>query len=182
MENQIKFFHGGGSQEDYDADKKLVESLKLHLGPGYSFHYPFLPDDGSPDFGRREQIKQEISQSVDGVVLVAHSLGASMLLACLSEFDINRKIAGIFLLATPFWQGEEDWVTPFKLRPDFPERLDKAIPLFFYHCRDDQEVSFSHLAVYEQRLPWATFREISVGGHQFNNGLKVVADDISVRH
>lgn len=178
MANQILFFHGGGSREDFEADKKLVESLEGYLGPSYVVHYPYLPNDGSLDMGRRQQIHQAILESDDGVILVAHSFGASMLLACLSEFDIKRNVAGIFLLATPFWEGSEDWVKPFKLRADFAEKLDKDIPLFFYHCEDDEEVPIAQFHIYEQQLPWAPFREIANGGHQFDNDLNIVADDI----
>lgn len=178
MENQVIFLHGGGSREDYDADEKLVESLKSHLSSGYFVRYPFLPNDGSPDLGRRGQIGRLISESADGVILVAHSFGASMLLACLSEFEVKRKIAGIFLIATPFWQGDEDWVEAFKLRPDFAEKLDRKIPLFFYHCLDDEEVPFSQLDTYKEQLPWATFREIPTGGHQLGEDLSIVAEDI----
>jgi pimeloyl-ACP methyl ester carboxylesterase len=178
MEKHVIFFHGGGSREDYEADEKLVASLKLHLGPGYSVHYPFLPDNGSPDLGRREQISKEISGSADHVILVAHSLGASMLLACLSEMEIKTKIGGIFLIATPFWNGNEDWLIPFKLQPDFAKEINMKIPLFFYHCSDDEEVPFAHMDIYKQELPWATFREIRAGGHQLGNDLAAVANDI----
>lgn len=178
MEKQIIFFHGGGSWEDYDADEKLVASLKSQLGPGYSFHYPFLHDNGSPDLGRRGQISHEISAGSDSIILVGHSLGASMLLACLSETEIKKNIEGIFLIATPFWNGDDDWVAAFKLQTDFAERFNTEIPLFFYHCRDDKEVPFDHLSVYKQKLPWASFREIPAGGHQLDNNLTIVADDI----
>ena len=178
MVNQIIFFHGGGSREDYEADEKLAASLKLKLGSGYTVHYPFLHDNGSPDLGRREQIKHEISEGPDNVILVGHSLGASMLLACLSESQIKKKIRGVFLTATPFWNGDDDWVKAFKLLPDFAKRINREIPLFFYHCQDDAQVSFAHLAIYNQELPWAVFREIPVGGHQLGNDLSIVANDI----
>jgi len=178
MVKQIIFFHGGGSQEDYETDAKLVASLKSKLGSGYSVHYPLLPDDGTPDLGRRKQINHEISASEDNVILVGHSLGASMLLACLSEVKTRKTIAGVFLLATPFWSGNKDWVEAFKLQPNFAKQLDKKIPLFFYHCRDDEEVPFSQMAIYKQQLPWASFRDILVGGHQFNNDLTIVVNDI----
>ena len=178
MQKQITFFHGGGSLEDYMADEKLVASLTKELGTGYSVHYPFFPNDGSPDLGRREQIRREISAGEDGVILVAHSLGASMLLACLSETGNARKIGGIFLLATPFWQGEEDWVNAFKLKPDFARNINQNIPLYFYHCVDDEEVPFSQMRNYREQLPWATFRELPRGGHQFGNDLTILASDI----
>ena len=178
MTKHVIFFHGGGGQEDYDADAKLAASLKLNLGATYLVDYSFLPEEDAPDMGRRQQIAGEISKSEDGVILVGHSLGASMLLAYLSENQIKKNIAGIFLISTPFWSGDEDWVEGFKLRADFATRLNKKIPVFFYHCRDDKDVPFDHLAIYKKELPWATFREIPVGGHQFNNNLKIIANDI----
>jgi pimeloyl-ACP methyl ester carboxylesterase len=178
MTKQIIFFHGGAGQEDYDADAKLVTSLKLKLGSAYWIHYPYLVKEEVPDFGRRKQIGHEISESDDHVILIGHSLGASMLLNYLSENNITKKIAGIFLISTPFWNGEEDWVRALKLSPGFPERLDKTIPLFFYHCSDDKEVPIAHFSIYKQKLPWATFREIPTGGHQLNNDLTIVVNDI----
>lgn len=178
MTKHVIFFHGGGGQQDYDADEKLAASLKLNLGATYLLHYPFLPEGDAPDLGRREQIDREISASEDGVILVGHSFGASMLLAYLSENKIKKKISGIFLISTPFWSGDEDWVAAFRLRPDFAEALPRKIPIFFYHCRDDEEVPFDHLAIYKKELPWATYREIPVGGHQHNNDLTIIANDI----
>ncbi|MBA4058646.1 MAG: alpha/beta hydrolase [Marivirga sp.] len=178
MAKQVIFFHGGDSEADYEADMKLVDSLKAKLGSGYSIHYPLLVNDGTPDLGRRKQISHEISVSADNVILVGHSFGGSMLLACLSELKITKKIAAVFLLAPPFWQGNEDWVQPFKLQADFAKHLNKKIPLHFYHCRDDQEVPFAHMTIYKQHIPWASFLEIAVGGHQLNNDLTSVANDI----
>lgn len=103
MKKQVLFLHGGGSREDFEADQKLVDSLESCLGDSYQIHFPFLPNDGSPDLGRRQQIVEAISVSRDRMILVGHSFAASMLLACLSEFELKQKIRGVFLLATPFW-------------------------------------------------------------------------------
>jgi hypothetical protein len=178
MTRHIIFFQGGGGEDDHMSDSKLVHSLKTNLGPGCSIHYPLLPDNGAPDMGRREQIIQEVSASKDDVILIGHSLGASMLLAVLTENKLEKQMAGIFLLATPFWKGDEDWVKPFKLQPEFDKQLDRTIPLYFYHCCDDEEVPVSHLTAYRRYVPWASFREIPFGGHQFNNDLEIVAKDI----
>lgn len=178
MQKQLIFFHGGGGKEDYEADAKLVDSLKSNLGNDYLVRYPFLPEEKTPDFGRRKQINDEIASSNDNVILVGHSLGASMLLVLLSETRVTLKIGGVFLLATPFWNGTEDWVQAFKLKPGFSERLDKKTPLFFYQCHDDAEVPFAHFDIYKKQIPWARFREIEKGGHQFGNNLGRVARDI----
>lgn len=79
----------------------------------------------------------------------------------------------IFLLATPFWSGDEE----FKLKEDVADQLPGNVPLFLYHCQDDQQVPFVHLAKYRKKLPWTTFRELARGGHQLNNDLTMVAND-----
>ena len=45
-------------------------------------------------------------------------------------------------------------------------------------CQDDEEVPFSHLDHYKQKLTQATFRELKSGGHHLNNDLTLVAADI----
>lgn len=178
MKKQILFLQGGGGQEDHDADGKMVASLQSHLGSDYQIHYPILPNEETPDFGRVKQITHELAASEEPLILVAHSLGASMLLKHLSETKQTKKITGIFLMATPFWSGKEDWEKALTLQPDFSDKLNKDIPLFFYQCRDDEEVPFVQFEQYGKLLPWATFREMPSGGHQFEKGLKMVADDI----
>jgi alpha-beta hydrolase superfamily lysophospholipase len=136
MNKQVLFIQGGGSEEDYAADAKLVASLKRHLGESYLVHYPLLPaDEAAPDFGRKKQIAKEISSIEGEVILAGHSLGASMLLKYLSESRVQKKIAGIFLISTPFWSGAEDWKQGFKLQENFADKLPKGVPIFLYHCR-----------------------------------------------
>jgi predicted alpha/beta hydrolase family esterase len=179
MNKQVLFIQGGGSEEDYAADAKLVASLQRFLGESYLVHYPLLlPDESAPDFGRKKQIAKEISAINGEIILAGHSLGASMLLKYLSESRVQKKIAGIFLISTPFWSGEEDWKQGFKLQDDFADKLPKDVPIYLYHCRDDDEVPFDHLGIYAQNLPQATVREIDSGGHQLNNDLSLVAKDI----
>src|SRR5690606_10988470 len=85
---------------------------------------------------------------------------------------------GLFLIAPPYWSGDEDWKQGIKLHDDFADAIPKDIPIFIYQCLDDEEVPFDHFTTYQQHLPWATFREVESGGHQFNNDLTLVAHDI----
>jgi uncharacterized protein len=68
--------------------------------------------------------------------------------------------------------------TSLQLKSNFAGKLPVEIPIFFYHCHDDEEVPISHLNQYKKRLPKVTFREIKNGGHQFNNDLRLIARDI----
>ena len=178
MKKQVLFIQGGGD-DGYNADAKMMESLQESLGKDYQVIYPQMPSDkAAPDFGWQNQIAKEIEKIKDPVIVVAHSLGASLLLKYLSENKSAKKLAGIFLIATPFWSGKEDWIQGLKLKNDFAENLIQITRIFFYHCRDDGEVPFDHLATYRQKLPRAIFREIESGGHQLNNDLSLVAKDI----
>jgi predicted alpha/beta hydrolase family esterase len=177
MRKQVLFIQGGGNG-GYEADAKLA-SLQKALGKDYELNYPRMQtDEAAPDFGWLKQIGKEIGKLKDDVILVAHSFGASLLLKYLSENKVSKKIAGIFLMSVPFWSGKEDWVQGLKLQEDFAGSLPKNSRIFFYHCRDDEEVSFDHLASYRHKLPVATFREIESGGHQLSNNLNLVAKDI----
>jgi len=178
MKKQVLFIQGGGNG-GYEADAKLVESLQIALGKDYEISYPRMQtDDAVPDFGWLKQIGNEIGKLRDDFILVGHSLGASLLLKYLSENKISKKPAGIFLISTVFWSGKEKWVQGLKLQEDFAESLPKNSRIFFYHCRDDEEIPFDHLVSYRHKLPAATFREIESGGHQLGNNLNLVAKDI----
>ena len=159
-----------------DAGTKT--SLQELLGQAYLVHYPLLSNESSPDFGRKKQIGKEISSIKGEIILAGHSLGASMLLKYLSESPVQKKIAGVFLISTPFWSGDEDWKQGLKLQENFADKLPKDVPVFLYHSKDDDEVPFDHLGIYAENLPQATVREITSGGHQLNNDLSIVARDI----
>ena len=159
-----------------DAGTKT--SLQELLGQAYLVHYPLLPNESSSDFGRKKQIGKEISSIKGEIILAGHSLGASMLLKYLSESPVQKKIAGVFLISTPFWSGDEDWKQGLKLQENFADKLPKDVPVFLYHSKDDDEVPFDHLGIYAENLPQATVREITSGGHQLNNDLSIVARDI----
>lgn len=180
MKNKVLFIQGGGGDEGYEADAKLVAPLQAILGAAYEVIYPRLyVDEKAPDFGWCKQIGKEIEAINSEVILVAHSLGASLLLKYLSENKLKKKISGIFLISTPFWSGDEDWKQGLKLKEDFADKLPKDVPVFFYQSRDDEEVPFSNLSLYAQKLPRATAREIASGGHQLGNDLTLVAKDIT---
>jgi len=98
-------------------------------------------------------------------VLVGHSFGASVLLKYLSETVRRPALAGLFLVATPFWGPE---FPEFALPSDFGVRLWGVSPLYLYHSRDDPEIPFEHLERYARALPHAIVRALDGRGHEFN--------------
>jgi hypothetical protein len=175
---QVIFIQGGGDN-GYEADGALVLSLKKNLGNEYQVDYPAIQsDETSPDYGWTKQIGEIINKISQDTILVGHSFGASMVLKYFSENSISKPIKAIFLLATPFWSGSEDWHKGLKLKEDFADKLPNKIPIFFYQCKDDEEVPFSHFNEYKKRLTKASFRQINIGGHQLNNDLAFLATEI----
>ena len=112
------------------------------------------------------------------MVLVAHSVGGSILLRFLSEERVEKPIAGLFLLAVPSWDEDRWNFDDLKLPRDIAEKLAPIPRLSFYHCRDDDVVPFAHLALHGARIPRAVTRALDSGGHQFVNDLTGIARDI----
>ena len=98
-------------------------------------------------------------------ILVGHSFGASVLLKYLSEAVRRPALAGLFLVATPFWGPD---FPEFALAPDFGVRLRDVSPLYLFHSRDDPEIPFEHLERYSRVLPHAIVRALDGRGHEFN--------------
>jgi predicted alpha/beta hydrolase family esterase len=129
----------------------------------------------------RQRIEQELADVPGPVVLVGHSVGASVLIKWLSERPDERPIAGVFLVACPFWGGDGwryEGYEELELPREVAARLPKETSVYLYHCRNDASVPFDHLALYAQALPQATVRAFDDCGHQFNDDLSAVARDI----
>lgn len=167
MVKHVLFIQGGGAGA-YEEDGKLAAALQDALGSAYQVIYPHMPNEADPAYTAwKAQIAKELVSLAGKVILVGHSAGGSVLLRYLAEEHVEQPIAGIFIIAAPYW-GAEEWQAG----------LPKGVPLFLYHSRDDTIVPFAHLALFAQKLGTAVTREVT-GGHQLNNDLAAVAKDIA---
>ena len=179
MKKQVLFIQGAG-EGAYEEDAELVKSLRDVLGTNYNVLYPKMPEEESSTYEAwKAQISKQLAALDGKVILVGHSVGSSMLLKYLSEETVDASLAGIFLIAAPYW-GAGGWqLDEFTLDEDRASKLLKALPVFFYHSRDDDVVPFAHLAMHADKFPQATIREFDGRGHQFNNDLSEAAADIA---
>jgi len=178
MKKQVLFLQGAG-EGAYEEDKKLATSLQDSLGDEYYVIYPRMPNEENPQDGPwMVQISKELAVLEGKVILVGHSAGGGVLLKYLLRGDITKPITGIFLIAIPNWDPEDDEDEEYTLREGFASKLPKEVPIFLYHSRDDEWVPFAHLAMYAEKIPQATVRKFDGRGHQFNNDLSEVAADI----
>jgi uncharacterized protein len=94
MKKQVLFIHGGG-EAAYEEDKKLAASLRDALGTAYNVRYPKMPDEERPEYEAwKDQIAEELAGLDSEVILVGHSLGASILLKYLSEEKTENPLPG----------------------------------------------------------------------------------------
>jgi uncharacterized protein len=174
----VLFVQGGG-EGAYDEDAALAASLERALGGEYAVRFPRMPDGDDPNVKSwKRKISAELSRLPGKVMLVGHSVGGSILLKYLSEEEVKRPIAGLFVLAAPSWDGDHWNFDDLKLPHDIAEKLAYIPRIFLYHSRDDVVVPFAHLALHGAQLPQATIRAVDGRGHQFGNDLTDVAEDI----
>lgn len=176
--NRVVFIQGGG-EGAHAEDALLAGSLARTLGSAYEVCFPRMPLECDPDVAAwKEKIAAELSDLSGPVILVAHSIGGSILLRYLSEEKVGKAIAGLFVLAAPAWDGDRWNFDDLRMRSDIAGRLAAIPRIVFYHCRDDDVVPFAHLALHHAQVPQAVMRSFDGGGHAFGNDLTVVANDI----
>jgi predicted alpha/beta hydrolase family esterase len=175
----VLFVQGGGKDTHDSWDNKLVASLEQALGPGYRIHYPRMPGEADPNpTAWKKTIAREFSNLSDGVIVIGHSVGAAILIDYLADGDVERRLAGVFLIATPFI-GDGGWPSN-DLRPTKAVAADLADrgSLHLYQGRDDETVPLSHIGLLAKALPHATIRRLEGRNHQLNDDLSEIAHDI----
>ena len=178
MSTCILFIQGGGKGA-HSEDAPLADSLRRSLVPNYDVRFPRMPGESDPSLESwKPKISSELSRTPGKPILVGHSVGGSILLRYLSEENVEKPIAGLFLLAAPSWDEEKWNFDDLKLPRDVARKLAPVPRIYFYHCRDDDVVPFTHLALHGARIPKAVTRAIASGGHQFGNDLSLVATDV----
>ena len=104
MKTDVLFIHGAGNCA-YEEDELLATSLQKALGPDYKVRYPKMPTEDSSTYADwKAPIETELSRLNEAVVLVGHSVGGSVLLKFLSEGRVSPPVAGLFVMAAPFWE------------------------------------------------------------------------------
>lgn len=157
----------------------MVSQLRAGLGPGYEVRFPLMPHPDAPRYQAwRDRIADELAALPAEAHIVTHSLGGSMLLKTLSERPHDRAIAGLFLVATPFWNPADPEIAEYALPDDFAARLPTVPKLFLYHSHDDTEIPFAHLGRHARALPQAVVRALDGYGHLFDKPCPELVRDI----
>jgi uncharacterized protein len=179
---QVLFIHGAGDKRHPEGSGALIAYLQDKLGTEYEVLSPDMPDPDHPRYEAwKPRVEKELARLDDNAILIGHSLGGSVLLKCLSQGAHHKRVAGLFLIATPYWGKDEDWQIEWALPEDFASRLPRLSQIFLYHSRNDEHVPFAHLGHYQEKLPRATARALAGHEHSFTGGLPELVEDIRGR-
>jgi predicted alpha/beta hydrolase family esterase len=139
-----------------------------------------MPDPSHPSYASwRSEVAQAIATLPEDAVLIGHSLGGSVLLKYLSEETVDKQFAALFIVASPYWGGDDDWQYPeYLLQEDFASKLPPIGQIYIYHSRDDEVVPQTHVALYAEKLPQAIVRELDNCGHVFKHGTPQMVTDL----
>ena len=164
MARTVLVIHGAGEPRRRGGKVYWEPLLGKPLGPDFVVQAPRMPRPDEPHYSTWAKRIAELIAGIETPALVGHSFGASVLLKYLSEVTPRPSLAGLFLIATPFWGPD---FPDFALPPDFGVRLRDVSPIYLYHSRDDSEVPFEHLERYRRALPQAIVRALDGRGHEF---------------
>jgi serine hydrolase len=170
MPSAVLLVHSSGPQGPGEGSAPFGARLREGLGSGYEVLFPIMPSPEDPHYEAwSERLGQVLSELDEPPIVVGHSLGGSAVLKHLSETERHASIAGLLLVATPFW-GQSDWEAEWALPRDWPNSESALPPTFLFHSRDDEEIPFNHLELYAKRLPDAEVHPVDGNGHLFDRG------------
>src|SRR6266545_2586944 len=107
---RILFIHGAGNKRNDEGSGQLIAHLQEALGAGYEVLSPDMPDPDHPQYEAwATQVRKELAALDNHAILIGHSVGGSVLLKCLSEGAYPKHVAGLFLVAAPYWGKDQDW-------------------------------------------------------------------------
>lgn len=123
--------------------------------------------------------EKALAVSGNAPVVIGHSLGGIFLIKYFSESVSPKKVAGIFLVGTPYRTFAED--------PDFGDFALKRPPhrlkhlgarVLFYHSQDDPFVAYADVKKYQDALPEAVIKTFKNRGHFTQDNLPEIAEGI----
>lgn len=101
----LLFIQGGGDGA-HDDDARLVANLRRELGAGYEVRFPRMPNESETPYDLwSDVIASELARMGTGVILVGHSIGASVLIKWLTEVTPTHPDRGYLQQGEPCLHG-----------------------------------------------------------------------------
>lgn len=155
-----------------DKVKRWTANLAEDLGKGYEVLRPDMPCAEDAKYAEWkimfEKAAAFLTGEQGGAILVGHSLGGIFLARYLSENTMKVPLAGVFLVAAPYFNPGKGAKAGFYVKGNFKKLLAQTKggkKVFLYHSSDDPVVSPSHAKLYSKGMPQAHCAMFSDRGH-----------------
>jgi predicted alpha/beta hydrolase family esterase len=165
MVTQVIAIHGAGEPRRRGGSVYWEPMLRDGLGDDYEVTAPRMPDPEDPHHEPWATRIAGLVAHVPRPILIGHSFGASTLLKFMASAPRRPTVAGLFLVATPFWDAK---FPEYALTARELVELRQVSPMTFYHSTDDPELPLEHFERYQRELPEARFRQLNGRGHEFD--------------
>jgi predicted alpha/beta hydrolase family esterase len=178
MPYEILLIQGAGNVTIAD-ELVIVEQLKRELGDDFTVIYPIMPDADQPSYHTWETVlAANLEKLPVNVILLGHSLGASVILKHFSKHDVPNKVLGMVLFGVPYWKNQNWDVSEYEIEEELVPNLSKLENVYFYHSADDEVIPYVHLEAYQKILPQANWRITSGLDHSYHGAISLIANDI----
>jgi predicted alpha/beta hydrolase family esterase len=178
MSYKILLIQGAGNVTT-EEEQVIVNALNSKLGDGFTVIYPPIPDADDPTYLAWDTaLTTNLKSLSENVILLGHSLGASVILKHFAKEPVPDKIIGMILFGAPFWK-DQDWdVSVYVIEDDNVANLSKLENIYFYYSMDDEVIPHAHLESYRKLMPQANWRIISGVDHSYHGAIPEMIKDI----
>jgi pimeloyl-ACP methyl ester carboxylesterase len=179
MSNEVLFIQGGGENVHDGWDDELVADLRRKLGSSFEIVYPRMPNEADPHFSAwRQEIERHFDGLGDGVIVIGHSIGGSMLAAILGERRLQKPPHVMILASAPFI-GTGGWLSDEITRmDDLGARVAPDLMVHIFQGLADQTAPPAHADLYARAVPQAHVHKLPGRDHQLNNDMREIAHTV----
>ena len=178
MSYEILLIQGAGNVTT-EEEKVIVDALRIQLGDGFTIIYPPMPDADHPSYLAWEAVLTTNLKSLSGkVILLGHSLGASIILKHFSMEPVPDKVIGMILFGVPYWKNQNWDVSEYVIEDDFVANLSTLDNIYFYHSMDDEVIPNHHFEAYRKLIPKGHWRVLSGMDHSYHGAIPNMIKDI----
>lgn len=178
MTYQILFIQGAGELTT-EQEQVIVDALSSQLGGDFNILLPPIKDADAPTYQAWEDALTANLKKLSGkVILLGHSLGASVILKYFSMEPVPEKVIGMILFGVPYWKDQNWDVSEYVIADQFVDRLSKLDNVYFYHSTDDEVIPAHHFKTYQKMLPQAHWRVLSGMDHTYHGAVLFMVEDI----